>query len=172
MRRLPFPMAITTAFEMLQGKMSLKDYGSESRLFNSMLSLFRVATFFSGKKWLERLVCTFLLFNCLLQFVCHREFYVFDSKRVFQGCQDLGFPLLALYLQHGRTFESCEGDGCIASLLETVPPPRFQCEIRQCGCWCECWWHINGIYAMVMVVTKPWLFAVKRGLYYTLRGGL
>lgn len=50
MRRLPFPMAITTAFEMLQGKMSLKDYGSESRLFNSMLSLFRVATFFSGKK--------------------------------------------------------------------------------------------------------------------------
>ena len=28
MRRLPFPMAISTAFEMLQGKMSLKDYGS------------------------------------------------------------------------------------------------------------------------------------------------
>ena len=28
MRRLPFPMAINTAFEMCQGKMTLKDYGS------------------------------------------------------------------------------------------------------------------------------------------------
>ena len=50
---------------------------------------------------------------------------MFDSKRVFQGCQDLGFPLLALYLQHGRTFESCQGDGCIASLLEKSFPPVF-----------------------------------------------
>ncbi len=39
MRRLPFPMAITTAFEMLQGKMSLKDYGSESRLLSMLLFL-------------------------------------------------------------------------------------------------------------------------------------
>ena len=44
------PMAITTAFEMLQGKMSLKDYGSESRLFNSMLSLFLCGHLFFGKK--------------------------------------------------------------------------------------------------------------------------
>ena len=31
MRRLPFPMAINTAFEMCQGKMTLKDYGSAAQ---------------------------------------------------------------------------------------------------------------------------------------------
>ena len=44
MRRLPFPMVITTAFEMLQGKMSLKDYGSAAKTWAFLYSLFTCST--------------------------------------------------------------------------------------------------------------------------------
>ena len=44
MRRLPFPMAIQTAFEMCQGKMSLKDYGSAPKTWAFFYSLFTCST--------------------------------------------------------------------------------------------------------------------------------
>ncbi|CAE7358863.1 unnamed protein product, partial [Symbiodinium sp. CCMP2456] len=44
MRRLPFPMAISTAFEMLQGKMSLKDYGKAAKTWAFLYSLFTCST--------------------------------------------------------------------------------------------------------------------------------
>ncbi|CAK9118523.1 unnamed protein product [Durusdinium trenchii] len=44
MRRLPFPMAINTAFEMCQGKMTLKDYGSAPKTWAFLYSLFTLST--------------------------------------------------------------------------------------------------------------------------------
>ena len=166
MRRLPFPMAITTAFEMLQGKMSLKDYGSESRLFSSMLSLFCVATFFSGEIWLERLDFTFLVFNCLLQFFCTENSRCLIRKGSSKAAKTWAF-LYSLFTCSTGARLSRAKETAASHLYWKKSPPPFS--VGNPWMWMLMWMlmayrYINGIYAMVMVVTKTLVICCRKGI--------